>query len=45
MVSEEHIEDKLHKSIEARRRARLRKRGPYRKTALVFRQKSSPQRR
>jgi len=39
MSFEEH-EDKLHKKVEARRRARLRKRGPYRKAALAFRQKS-----
>ncbi|MEM3712923.1 MAG: hypothetical protein QXR97_05250 [Thermoproteota archaeon] len=40
MGFEEH-EDRLRKKVEARRKARLRKRGPYRKAALAFRQKSS----
>ncbi|MCX8183120.1 MAG: hypothetical protein N3F08_01680 [Crenarchaeota archaeon] len=42
MCSEERFEDKLRRKIEAKRRARLRRRGPYRKAALAFRQKSPP---
>ncbi|MGB9718702.1 MAG: hypothetical protein ACPL4E_09755 [Thermoproteota archaeon] len=39
MGSEERYEDKLRKRVEARRRARLRRRGPYRKAALALKQK------
>ncbi|MEM2057426.1 MAG: hypothetical protein QXZ66_06505 [Thermoproteota archaeon] len=41
MGSEDRFEDKLRRKIEAKRRARLRRRGPYRKASLAFRQKSS----
>jgi len=39
MGSEEYFEDVLRRKIEAKRRTRLRRRGPYRKATLALRQK------
>jgi len=45
MSSEEYFEDTLRRKIEAKRRTRLRRRGPYRKAMLALRRRYSHKKR